>query len=408
LTLAGPGVNIARAIANRGKDTGPLSGPDFDSSRAREGALAFINRHLTAISVGVLVVGVMLVGAGPARRLLDRSGDRAAAAPVEESPAGASDEQVALFQGTGGSDAELPDPVLNRVPQPFTIVPNRQRDEVVSYTVQSGDTVFDLADRFGLNMETIFWANSETLQDNVHLLVPGVEIFVLPTNGVYYRATGEETIAEIAQKFYADPNDILDDRYNELPGDSDESFVPPLGMRLVIPGGEREAIDFSWAAPAPESASAPGGESSQRVLFAPGHPGSCNIAVGGGAGTGAWGLPVSNYSLTRGYFYGHNGVDLASAIGEPVYAADSGIVVFAGWNDWGYGNLVAINHGTGGWTTLYAHLNSVTVGCGQTVSRGTQIGTMGSTGNSSGPHLHFEMRWGLGLSPDNPAAYIGF
>jgi murein DD-endopeptidase MepM/ murein hydrolase activator NlpD len=353
-----------------------------------------------------LVVGVVLVGAGPARRLFNRSGDLVAAAPEEESPAEAGAEQVAFLQGTGGSDAELPDPVLNREPQPFTIVPNRQRDEIVTYTVQSGDTIFDLADRFGLNMETIFWANSETLQDNVHLLVPGVEIFVLPTNGVYYRATGEETIAEIAQKFYADPNDILDDTYNELPGDSDESFVPPLGMRLIVPGGEREAIDFTWVAPAPESASAPGG--TQRVLFAPGHPGSCNTAVGGGAGTGVWGSPVSNYSLTRGFFYGHNGVDLASAVGEPVYAADSGIVVFAGWNDWGYGNLVAINHGTGGWTTLYGHLNSVTVGCGQTVSRGTQIGTIGSTGNSSGPHLHFEMRWGLGLSPDNPAAYIGF
>jgi murein DD-endopeptidase MepM/ murein hydrolase activator NlpD len=354
------------------------------------------------------VVGVVFVGVGPARRLFNRSGDLVVAAPVEESPAEAGADQVAFLQGTGGGDAELSGPVLVREPRPFTIVPDRQRNQVVSYTVQAGDTVFDLADHFGLNMETIFWANSETLRDNAHLLIPGVEIFVLPTNGVYYRATGEETIAEIAQKFYADPNAILDDTYNELPGDSDESYVPPLGMRLIIPGGEREAIDFTWVAPAPESASAPGGTSSQRVLFAPGHPGSCNTAVGGGAGSGAWGRPINSYNVTQGFFFGHNGIDLSSVIGEPVYAADSGVVVFAGWNDWGYGNLVAINHGTGGWTTLYAHMNSVTIGCGQTVSRGTQVGTVGSTGNSSGPHLHFEMRWGLGLSPDNPSAYVGF
>jgi murein DD-endopeptidase MepM/ murein hydrolase activator NlpD len=369
--------------------------------------LTFVNRHLTAISVGVLVVGVVLVGVGPVRGMLNRQGDRAAAAPDEASPDEEGAGQIAFLQGTGGGDAELPDQVLDREPQPFTIVPNRQRDEVVTYTVQAGDTVFDLADRFGLNMETIFWANAETLQDNVHLLVPGIEIFVLPTNGIYYRATGEETITQIAEKFYADPDAILDDTYNELPGDSDGSFVPPLGMRLVVPGGEREAIDFSWVAPAPASAASPGG-ASQRILFAPGHAGSCNTVVGGGAGTGAFGSPIGSYSVTQGYFYGHNGIDLSSVIGEPVYAADAGIVVFAGWNDWGYGNLVAINHGTGGWTTLYGHLNSVSVGCGQTVSRGTPIGSVGSTGNSSGPHLHFEMRWGLGLSPDNPAAYIGF
>lgn len=369
--------------------------------------LAFVDRNLTAISVGVLVVGVVLIFvAGPGRNLLNRTAETVepAAEAEEEVAAVAPSAGVAFSPGTGGATDDV-EPVLERAAVPFTIIPNRQRNEVVSYTVESGDTIFDLADRFNLNMETIFWANSETLQDNVHLLLPGVNIFILPVNGIYYRASGEETIEEIANKFYADPNDILDPTYNsELPADSGLSYVPPLGMRLIVPGGEREAIDFAWSAPAPEAAS--GASGSSQVLFAPGHPGSCNVPIGNGVGSGAWGRPVNSYHISQGFFYGHTGIDMASVLGEPVYAADSGQVVFAGWNDWGYGNLVAVNHGT--WTTLYAHLNSINVGCGQTVSRGTQLGGIGSTGNSSGPHLHFEMRYGLDLNPDNPASYIGF
>ena len=102
---------------------------------------------------------------------------------------------------------------------------------------------------------------------------------------------------------------------------------------------------------------------------------------------------------------GHEGLDLAVPTGTPVFAADSGTVVYAGWNPVGYGNLVVLDHGNG-WRTYYAHLQSVHVRCGEWLSRGSTIGEIGSTGNSSGPHLHFEMlRFGIAV---NPAGYIRF
>jgi murein DD-endopeptidase MepM/ murein hydrolase activator NlpD len=380
--------------------------PLFNRNPNLNHILNFAERNLTPISIGVLLLGVgLMIGVGPGKGLLDGSSNLNLNEPAEADVTdGGQTEPLGFNQGTGGGSAGV-EPVYERAPVPFTIIPNRQRDEVVAYTIQPGDTVFGLADQFGLDMETIFWSNSDTLQDNVHLLVPGVDIFILPVNGIYYRATGEETVVEIAEKFFADPNDILTPGLNELPPASTSTFVPPLGMRLVVPGGVREAIDFEWAVPVAGTAGG-SGSASQSVYFAPGQPGSCNVAIGGGAGTGAFGRPINAYNISQGYFFGHNGIDLSSTVGEPVYAADSGQVVFAGWSNWGYGNLVAVNHGA--WTTLYGHLNGVTVGCGSNVSRGAQVGTVGSTGNSSGPHLHFEMRYGQVLNPDNPSSYIGF
>ena len=84
-------------------------------------------------------------------------------------------------------------------------------------------------------------------------------------------------------------------------------------------------------------------------------------------------------------------VDFGGSLGSAIYAVDAGTVIYAGWNDYGYGNMIMLDHGNG-WQTLYAHLDSVLVGCGQNVGQGDMIGLMGSTGNSTGPHLHFEMR----------------
>jgi murein DD-endopeptidase MepM/ murein hydrolase activator NlpD len=81
------------------------------------------------------------------------------------------------------------------------------------------------------------------------------------------------------------------------------------------------------------------------------------------------------------------------------------VVVYSGWSDWGYGNVIAIDHGTG-MQTLYAHLSTINVGCGAFVTQGDVIGAMGSTGNSSGPHLHFEMRLNGGRV--NPHNYVGY
>jgi murein DD-endopeptidase MepM/ murein hydrolase activator NlpD len=113
----------------------------------------------------------------------------------------------------------------------------------------------------------------------------------------------------------------------------------------------------------------------------------------GAVGTGAFIWP-SNSHYVGGYEYSpstnHFGIDISGSLGDAVYASDNGVVVYAGWNNWGYGNVVVIDHGAG-WQTLYAHLSAFGVGCGQSVYQGSVIGAYGSTGNSSGPHLHFEM-----------------
>ena len=107
-------------------------------------------------------------------------------------------------------------------------------------------------------------------------------------------------------------------------------------------------------------------------------------------------------TITQRYWFCHNGWDIADPEGTPVYAVDSGEVKFAGWSDKGYGYMVVIDHG-GRYQTLYAHLKEMpSVSAGQSVSAGTEIGVMGNTGFSTGPHLHFEIRHGSDLVDPGP------
>ena len=112
-------------------------------------------------------------------------------------------------------------------------------------------------------------------------------------------------------------------------------------------------------------------------------------------GSGAFIYPANRHWIS-GYNYTgiHLGIDLDGDIGEPAYASDSGVVVFAGWSDWGYGNTLVIAHGNN-WWTLYGHLSGIYVGCGQGVYQGNQIGAIGDTGKSQGAHLHFEVYYGV-------------
>ncbi len=126
--------------------------------------------------------------------------------------------------------------------------------------------------------------------------------------------------------------------------------------------------------------------------------------IGGATGTGTFVWPVTTRWLSgTDYTALHLGVDLAAAVGQPVFAADSGVVTFAGWSNWGYGNMVMLDHGNG-WTTLYSHFSQWNVSCGQSVNKGQIVGLAGSTGNSTGPHLHFEMNF-QGSRP-NPFSYL--
>ena len=264
-----------------------------------------------------------------------------------------------------------------------THIPPRPRSDVITYTVKQGDTLFGIAEKFGLKPETMLWSNYETLKDNPELLSPDQDLFILPVDGAYHKWQDGDTMASVASFFEVEPDAILAYSGNELDLAETEDGAYGLhpGDWLIIPGGKRPFKD--WGPPAilrsnPASARTYG-------------PGYCGEIYAGAIGNGTFVWPTVEHFLS-GYHYSsiHHGIDIGGAMGNAIFASDGGVVVYAGWSNYGYGNLIVVDHGTG-WQTVYAHLSSLAVSCGTSVGQGTYIGAMGSTGNSSGPHLHFEM-----------------
>ncbi|MBZ0291395.1 MAG: LysM peptidoglycan-binding domain-containing M23 family metallopeptidase, partial [Anaerolineae bacterium] len=280
---------------------------------------------------------------------------------------------------------------------PFTVIPDRPRSEVIEYTVQDGDTIFGIAERYGLLPETIAWSNDRAIIGNLR---PGRAINIIPVNGVYHTVIGSRSIADIAKDYgIDDPYVIIDSEYNNLFG-VDPSTVLPSGTQIVIPGGVAEQI--AWTPAVEREGDNVNSTGGNFVSFAVGEPGSCG-RVQNASGT-FWSGPIASYTITRGFASWHTGIDLAANPGTPVYAANGGVVIFSGWNNYGYGETIVLSHGP--FTTVYGHLSSRNVGCGQIVNAGQQIGGVGSSGNSSGPHLHFEIRY---LDqPQDPTTVIGF
>ncbi len=273
--------------------------------------------------------------------------------------------------------------VLQKSVNLTTIIPDRPRMEIISYSVGRGDSIFAIADKFALKPETVLWGNFEALQDDPHGLRPGQELNILPVDGTYYEWKEGDNLATVAAFFGVEIREILDWPGNKLSPSMDvTSSDIPLGTGLVIPGGQRELV--SWQAPRIS-------RSNPAVAKVAG-PGACGSIYDGPIGEGffLWPTPATYLS---GYSYSslHPGIDIAGATGNAIFASASGVVVYAGWNNYGYGYMVVIDHGDG-WQTLYAHMNNVNVGCGQAVFQGNVIGGVGSTGNSSGSHLHFEMQ----------------
>jgi LysM repeat protein len=302
--------------------------------------------------------------------------------------------------------AELPTPTPTELPPqlpPFdpaspsgvlrqalmhTSLPTLPRVEVTKYTVEKGDTLFGIAEKFGLKPETILWGNQFVLGDNPHNLRPGQELNILPEDGTYYQWQAGDGLNGVSKFFGVKPEIIINYPGNHLNPDEIGDYAHPNiepGTWLIVPGGRREFV--SWSAPVIPRDN-PG---VAKVLG----PGACGSVVDGAVGIGAFIWP-SNAHFLSGFDYSpsanHFGIDIDGNTGDAVYAADNGVVVYAGWNNWGYGNVVVINHGNG-WQTLYAHLSAYNVGCGQSAYQGTVIGAIGSTGNSTGSHLHFEMMY---------------
>jgi len=235
------------------------------------------------------------------------------------------------------------------------------RTRIITYTVEYGDTMWGIADQFGLDVDTLRYCNPDLYRNPDELYV-GQVVRILPMPGAIYRVKPGETLESIAHKWHVSPEAILQSPLNHL--EDDASLEP--GEELVIPGGR---LDLNIPKPdlSPEAPL-------------------------------AW--PLRGW-LTQGYSAKHRAVDIATAWGAPVYAADDGVVIRSGWLYTGYGFSVMIRH-SNGLVTLYSHMTNPAIATGDWVRRGQMIGVVGSTGNSTGPHVHFEVRKnGVRVNPLN-------
>ena len=254
--------------------------------------------------------------------------------------------------------------LLLAAPVPFTTVPDRtdHSPKIITYVVQPGDTIFGIALAHNIQPETLQWSNPK-LERNPDLLMVGDEITILPVDGVYHQVATGETLDEIADTLSVTIDDIINYPLNKL---NPENPVITDGQWLIVPNGVKPYV--------------------QRYVSAA----QVKTPDGAQKGVGIFQWPTTG-SITQDYWWGHRALDIGGWIGAPIYAADSGYVVIAQWDNSGYGNLIKIDHGNG-FATLYAHLSEFDVSAGDEVTGGQLIGKMGSTGRSTGPHLHFEIR----------------
>ena len=300
----------------------------------------------------------------------------------------------------GSVEVTLPamqSPLLNysvpRLADFDTLIPNGNRQYPIKYTIQEGDSIFSIAKQFNLEPQSILWANYDLLKDDPTFIAPGWRITIPPTDGIYYKWKTGDTLEKVAEKYYAKVEDIISWPSNHLditnPDTANLEFV-------MIPDGWRETV--AWIVPmafAPRSGVT-------RVVAG---PGGCEAPATGPIGSTGFIWPVGNHFLS-GFDYApyHLGIDIAAATGTSIVASDSGTVIYSGWNDSGYGFMIEIDHNNG-YQTLYGHMSSLAVSCGQQVAQGQYIGAAGSTGKSTGAHVHFEVRLNGGFV--NPWYVLG-
>jgi murein DD-endopeptidase MepM/ murein hydrolase activator NlpD len=258
-----------------------------------------------------------------------------------------------------------------------TQISDKPPAEVREYQVAEGDTLGSIAEKFGVSLETILWANDMTEKSKIK---PGQTLKVPPVTGVVHQVKRGETIYSIAKKYDVEAQNIVNWPYNSFA--NDETFALAVGQALVVPDGVMPE------APPPTT---------------PRYIARLTPDAGTLTGTGQFIWPTQGKITQQPVWY-HMALDIANKAAPDVLAADSGRVSVAGAPDrGGYGIRVMLDHGNG-FQTLYAHLQEVYVSEGQTVSRGAAIGRMGSTGRSTGTHLHFEVRKDGKL--ENPWNYL--
>ena len=284
-----------------------------------------------------------------------------------------------------------------------TIIPaDRHESQPTTYRVLRGDALFSIAKQYDLKPETLLFANQEALYDNPGNLQPGMELVVPPVDGVYYKWQEGDTVESVAQKFKADLNAdktidekdvaLLSEAIIDFPGNGIDLTDPQIrpGALVMIPGGVRELVAWLEFVPTTDRT---GSGSATSELGGSG-------CVGGPIGVpGIWPTTGPHTVSGNDYSPAHLGIDITATTSTAVLASGDGVVVFAGFSSYGYGNVVQIDHGNG-FATIYAHLSQLNVGQCQSVYGGQVIGVAGSTGNSTGVHLHFEVRkGGVNLNP---------
>ena len=284
---------------------------------------------------------------------------------------------------------------LTRLAEVHTNIPSRPRYEIQQYTVQLNDTLFVIAGKYNLKPDTVLWGNP-SLAGNVNSLSVGQSLNILPVDGALRIVQSGDTLDKIARVFHSTVDDIAN-----FPGNDLDPTDPQIrdGQNIIIPGGWRDVT--VWQLPAVSR------KSGGTVRGTGGEPGACQGPFSGPTGTFTFIWPANNHYLSGNDYSPtiHPGIDFAAGLGAPIYASDTGVVVFAGLSLYGYGNLVIIDHGNG-WQTAYAHLSQMNVVCGGAIYQGQMLGLAGSTGNSTGPHLHFEMRSDQ-YGRVNPWLYLG-
>jgi LysM repeat protein len=259
------------------------------------------------------------------------------------------------------------------------------RTENFQYIVESGDVLSTIADKFNITVNTVLWANNLTWTS---MIKPGQKLTIPPGSGINYDVVRGDTLASIAKKYQADTQKII--TANDLSSASDLQ----IGDLLFIPDGVKPAqIASSYKPPKVTETKPSTGSAYSDDYVAP----ASDIATGTKL---LW--PVLSHRITQYYSWRHTGLDIGDKTGNPIYAAEDGKVERSGWSN-GYGNNVIINHGNG-IQTLYGHASKLLVKTGDTVSRGQTIALVGSTGWSTGPHLHLEVR--ENSARKNPINYI--
>ena len=281
-------------------------------------------------------------------------------------------------------------PSIVRKLQLITNIPERPRYESILYRVSRGDAMLASADEYKLKYESILYVNAQ-LEDNPHNLKPGMELTIPPVDGLYYEWKDGDTFETVAEKFDAVADEIIN-----FPGNDIDLTDPKVdtGTLVMVPGGSRDLR--AW-----EQDLVTAGRGANTGTGGANATNSC----GGGPVASGFGWPAGSHNISgNGYGPGHLGIDIEAAEGDAVFAAGSGIVTMAqgGWN-YGYGNVVQIDHGNG-YVTVYAHLSVINVSQCTPVGQGTVIGAAGNTGNSFGAHLHFEVR--VGGSNINPCDIV--